>query len=168
MRPCTVCNHPRRAEIDRALTKGERSERALAAEFGVPKTSLHRHKVECAGLKAKDVQSLREAQKEISRGTVALASLPSRDELGSMYLALGQRIDGIVDAATRQGSLAVAINGLNALRGTLDSLGKLAGHTYAPPQVHIGIKIDAATIAEGLAARLKTIDAEVIEEIVGE
>ena len=85
-----------------------------------------------------------------------------------MYLALGQRIDGVIEAAQRQNSLAVAVQGLNALRGNLDSLGKLAGHTYAPPQVHIGIKIDAATIAEGLAARLKTIDATAIEEVVSE
>jgi hypothetical protein len=66
--------------------------------------------------------------KEASRASVALASLPSRDQLGQAYGNLCTRIDEIVQEARSKGSLAVALQGLNALRQSLDSLSRLAGH----------------------------------------
>ena len=44
-RPCSVCTHPQHAEIDKALIGGE-SYRDVAGRFGVPKSSLGRHKSE--------------------------------------------------------------------------------------------------------------------------
>jgi hypothetical protein len=66
--------------------------------------------------------------KEAARGSAALATLPSREELGGAYLELRERLDQIVRQAEAAGSLAVAIQGLNTLRQSLDSLAKLAGH----------------------------------------
>jgi transposase len=43
MRPCTVCNHRQRDEIERALLQGE-SERAVSKRFEVSAASVHRHK----------------------------------------------------------------------------------------------------------------------------
>ncbi len=42
-RPCTICGHAARAEIDRALTAGV-SLRAVADQFRLPRTSLTRHR----------------------------------------------------------------------------------------------------------------------------
>lgn len=42
-RPCTVCRHPERAAIDKALVAGEPF-RNLAERFGTSATALHRHK----------------------------------------------------------------------------------------------------------------------------
>lgn len=41
-RPCTVCIHPDRAQIDARLVAGE-SRRALAREFGVHHSAMDRH-----------------------------------------------------------------------------------------------------------------------------
>jgi hypothetical protein len=68
-----ICDHPKRAEIDRRLTKSETA-RNLAREFSVPRTTLCRHRKNCAGL----VSTPRADRIERSRGTAALASLPRR------------------------------------------------------------------------------------------
>ncbi len=41
-RTCTICAHPAHAAIDTAL-ETDRSLRAIAIQFGVSKTALHRH-----------------------------------------------------------------------------------------------------------------------------
>jgi carbon monoxide dehydrogenase subunit G len=66
--------------------------------------------------------------KEVARGTAAITCLPSKDELNNAYFELRARIDQIVSQAEQQGSLAVAISGLNSIRHTLDSLTRLAGY----------------------------------------
>lgn len=42
-RPCTVCNHRMRDQIERALLKGE-ALTSIAERFGLPRTNLWRHK----------------------------------------------------------------------------------------------------------------------------
>lgn len=42
-RPCTICTHPQREAIDRALAAGTESNVAIAAKFGVTERSLRRH-----------------------------------------------------------------------------------------------------------------------------
>lgn len=135
-----------------------------AQDIGLSKSAVHRHKQECIGLTFREARA---SHKELSRGIAALARLPSREQLGTMYEALGQRIDRIVDEAEQSGSLAVAIQGLNALRGNLDSLAKLAGHT-APqaPQVNVGINIDAGSIAQKLASALAHASPKQIEAFI--
>lgn len=44
-RPCTVCQHPQRAAVERALALGE-SNRRIAAEHGLDEKALRRHKSE--------------------------------------------------------------------------------------------------------------------------
>jgi len=168
-RPCTVCMHPRRAEIDRALVKGA-TERAIMEGFGLTKGAVHRHKLNCAGLAPVGTKQAREAQIEASRGTVALATLPSREEMGAHYATLGDRIDGIVKSAEQSGSLAVAVQGLNTLRQTFDSMSRLAGHTGPNTQVNVGIQvtISAADIASELAKHLAGSHAKIIEGVLDE
>lgn len=42
-RPCTVCSHPQRQQIDAALLEHAAGYRILASRFGVSKPSLQRH-----------------------------------------------------------------------------------------------------------------------------
>ena len=93
--------------------------------------------------------------KEVARGTAALACLPSRDELNNAYVELRARIDQIVDQAQQQGSLAVAITGLNSIRHTLDSLMRLAGYDRPNgPQVNVAVQNNLTLELSGLAERL--------------
>jgi hypothetical protein len=80
--------------------------------------------------------------KEASRGTVALASLPSPNELGRAYGDLCGRIDEIVEQARQTGSLAVALQGLNVLRQSLDSVSRLAGHANQSDGVNFSVTIN--------------------------
>ena len=121
-RPCKTCQHINRPDIDRKIAAGLPTTQ-IAREFGINQASLHRHRTNCVGLKSASA-----LMKEASRGTVALASLPSRSELGQAYGSLCSRIDEIVEQARGAGSLAVALQGLNAIRQSLDSLSRLSGH----------------------------------------
>lgn len=162
-RLCTICSHPQRSAIDKKIA-ADAPIRTIAKEFGLPKSTLQRHKNECAGLKNPPVEERREP----TRGTIALALMPSREELASRYQTLGERIDELIAKAEKTGSLAIAVQGLNSLRQNWDSLSKLAGHVGQGAQVNVGVQVNisAADIAAELAKHLAGTDARVIEEVV--
>jgi hypothetical protein len=142
-RKCNTCQHVKRAEIDRRLAAGEPANQ-IAHDYDLNRSSIHRHRVNCLELSSSNA-----IMKEVARGTAALACLPSKDDLSKSYLDLQGRIDEIVRQAEQQGSLAVAIAGLNSIRHTLDSLARLAGHDR--PQVNVAVQtnvnFDLSTIA---------------------
>ena len=43
-RVCSVCTHPNRAEIDRALLSGETSNRRVASQYAVTERAIRDHK----------------------------------------------------------------------------------------------------------------------------
>ena len=47
MRTCSICSHPQRPEIDRALLASE-PERAIASRYGVSRAALQRHRAHIA------------------------------------------------------------------------------------------------------------------------
>ena len=122
MRKCSTCQHPKRAEIDRRLAGGEPGN-SIARDYALNPSSLHRHRVNCLGL-----ANANALMKEVARGSAAIALLPTKDKLASGYDELRVRIDEIVKQAEKEGSLKIAISGLNSIRQTLDSLARLAGH----------------------------------------
>lgn len=155
-RPCTSCQHIKRPEIDRRLAAGEPSGQ-IARDYELSASSLHRHRVNCLGLSSSNA-----IMKEVARGTAAMACLPSKDELNNAYFELRTRIDQIVGQAQQQGSLAVAISGLNSIRHTLDSLTRLAGYdrpigSQVNVAVQANVTFDLATLAERL---IKAFDHE--------
>jgi hypothetical protein len=145
-RSCKTCQHHKRPEIDRRLAGGEPLAK-VAPDYGLNVSSLHRHSKNCLKLASSNA-----IKKDAAQGTAAVALLPSKETLGGAYLDLRNRIDQIVEQAQQQGSLAVAVSGLNSLRQTLDSLGRLAGHDR--PQVNVAVQtnvnIDLSRIAERL------------------
>jgi hypothetical protein len=134
-RVCSTCQHLKRPEIDRRLAAGEPTAQ-VARDYEINLSSLHRHRVNCLKL-----GSANAIKKEAARGSAAVALLPSREELADRHRYICKRIDEIVDQAQREGSLAVAISGLNALRQNLDSQARLAGHIgSATAQVNVAIQ----------------------------
>ena len=94
-------------------------------------------------------------RKDVARGSAAIALLPSKESLGSAYTDLQARIDEIVTQAQQQGSLNVAISGLNSIRQTLDSLARLAGHLQpAGTQVNVAVQTNVNVGAIQVAKRL--------------
>lgn len=155
-RHCLTCSHPRHFDVNRDLIAGETTV-AVSARYGIALATLQRHRNKClqAGVSAIA------AGKRNTHAALAIAALPTREELGSSYMALTKRIDEIVTAAERQGSLAIAIQGLNSLRQNLDSLAHIAGH-HAPAPVQIAVAVapfDTSIFVAALAAALPNADA---------
>jgi hypothetical protein len=168
-RPCQTCQHLKRPEIDRRLAAGEPTSH-VARDYDLNLSSLHRHRVNCLKLGSSGA-----IKKEEARGTAAVALLPSKETLSGAYFDLRARIDQIVTQAEQQGSLAVAISGLNSVRQTLDSLTRLSGHVGAGTQVNVAVQTnvnaDLTKLAERLISRfdhepaLKARIAEALEEM---
>ncbi|MGC2046253.1 MAG: hypothetical protein WA669_20720 [Pseudolabrys sp.] len=113
-------------------------------------SSLHRHKSNCLRL-----GSSNQIMKDAARGTAAVALLPSKETLSAAYDGLRNRIDQIVEQAQQEGSLKVAISGLNSIRQTLDSLARLAGHLQpASTQVNVAVQTNVNVKAMQIAERL--------------
>jgi hypothetical protein len=148
MRACLTCQHLRRPEIDRRLAAGEPLAR-VAPDYGLTPSSLYRHRKNCLKL-----ASANAIAKEAARGTAALALLPTKETLSAAYFALRDRIDQIARQAEQQGSLKIALSGLNSIRQTLDSLARLAGHDGADVNVAVqaNVHIDVSQIVERLIA----------------
>ena len=148
-RSCITCQHLRRPEIDRRLAAGEPAAQ-IARAYELSPSSLHRHRVNCLKLGASN-----EIKKAAARGDAAVVLLPSKEALSGAYLELRERIDQIVAQAEQQGSLPLALKGLNFIRHTLDSLARLGGHVGGA-QVNVAIQnnvnVNVAQIAERLIA----------------
>jgi hypothetical protein len=147
-RKCNTCQHIKRAEIDRRLAAGEPGNQ-IASDYGLNPSSLHRHRSNCLTLGSSNA-----IMKEVSRGTAAVACLPSKEGLNTAYFELRTQIDEIVSQAKEQGSLQVALSGLNSVRHTLDSLSRLAGFDRQGTQVNVAVQtnvdVDVSRIAERL------------------
>jgi hypothetical protein len=154
-RKCRTCQHVKRAEIDRRLATGEPGNQ-IAQDYDLNPSSLHRHRSNCLGLPSSNA-----IMKEVSRGTAAVACLPSKDDLNNAYFELRSRIDRIVTQAEQQGSLAIALSGLNSVRHTLDSLSRLAGFDRQGSQVNVAVQTNVNFNVTKIAERLiKQFDQE--------
>jgi hypothetical protein len=124
----------------------------LAHDYELNPSSLYRHRTNCLKL-----GSSNSIKRDAAHGTAAIALLPTKETLSGAYLELRNRIDQIVAQAQAEGSLTVAISGLNSLRQALDSQARLAGHVgSAVAQVNLAIQnnvnINVAQVAERLVS----------------
>jgi len=139
----------KRPEIDRRLAAGDPATQ-VAHDYGLTGSSVTRHRKNCLGL-----ASSNQIKKEAARGSAAVALLPSKETLNDEYSELCARIDQIVEQAQKQGSLSVAISGLNSLRQTLDSRARLAGHLQpAGTQVNVALQTNVNITAAQIANRV--------------
>jgi hypothetical protein len=139
----------KRPEIDRRLAGGEPSAQ-VARDYELNASSLHRHRTNCLNLGSSNV-----IMKEAARGSAAVALLPSKETLSGAYFELRSRIDQIVAQAEQQGSLPIALSGLNSIRHTLDSLARLAGHDRpASTQVNVAVQTNVSFDLTQIAERL--------------
>ena len=147
MRSCLTCQHLKRPEIDRRLAAGEPLAR-IAPDYGLTTSSHYRHRSNCLKLASSNAIA-----KEAARGTAALALLPTKETLSGAYLELRDRIDQIARQAEQQGSLKVALAGLNSIRQTLDSLARLHDGANVNVAVQANVKVDLSGIVERVIGR---------------
>ena len=147
-RKCSTCQHIKRAEIDRRLAAGEPASQ-IAQDYGITPSSLHRHRSNCVRLASSSA-----IMKEAARGSVAVACLPDKEDLSSAYFDLRRQIDQIVAQAKAEGSLQIALSGLNSIRHTLDSLSRLSGFDRQGPQINVAVQTNVHVELRAVAQKL--------------
>ena len=147
-RKCNSCQHVKRAEIDRRLASGEPTHQ-IADDYGINRSSLHRHRANCLKL-----ASSNQIMKTAARGTAAATCLPSKEDLNGAYFDLRRQIDEIVAQARAEGSLQIALSGLNSVRHTLDSLSRLSGFDRRDTTVNVAVQTNVNVEINALAERI--------------
>jgi len=123
-RSCTLCEHPKREEIDRALV-GETSNLSVSSVFGVSESAVRRHKAN--HLPAK-LAKAHEA-KEVSRA----------DDLLRQVRILQSKTLSILLRAEGAGDLRTALSAVREARGNVELLAKLSGELDERPVVNLNI-----------------------------
>lgn len=121
-RTCTVCAHPQRGGIDRALVNSEPL-RSIAQQYGTSATALHRHKEDHL---PKSLTKAQEA-KEVAQADDILAQLK----------ALRNKAMGLLLKAEAAGDYRTALAGVREARACLELLAELEGELDRRPQINI-------------------------------
>lgn len=115
-RPCTICSHARRAEIDAALVAGQAPNTTIAALFGVTESAIRRHAREhlpAALTKAQEAQEVAQA-----------------DDLLGQVQNLQSRTLAILKTAEATGDLRIALQAIAQARNNLELLARLLGELH--------------------------------------
>ncbi|WP_243092849.1 hypothetical protein [Thermus hydrothermalis] len=139
-RRCTICTHPQREEIDRALVEGE-SFRNIAERFGVSLGALHRHREHVQD----DVQRAVEA-KAVQVGVSVLDRIRE----------LNREARALLDEARSKGRYAAAVQAIGAATRLLELEAKLLGELDERPSVQV------ALVASPEWARLRAVVLEAL------
>ena len=151
-RPCSICQHPQRSEVEQALIDGEPF-RVVAARFGTSTSTLQRHK---AHLPAELVRAKQAA--EVSQS----------DDLLQKVANLENDARRIQRKAEKAGDLRTAVSAIRELTRVIELLAKLRGELQAQPTT-INVQVIAPMILAALsdfpdartalASRLRELDA---------
>lgn len=141
---CTVCQHPRRKEIEDAITEGMLSLRHIVAQCGTSLGSLRRHRDKCMK-EAVAAARIAQAEEKIESGLTTMEQLKNALE----------QTQGIVDTSLEDGKdLKLALAGLAEIRKHLELMAKLTGELDTRSQVNIGLKIDFSALTDQQLLRL--------------
>ena len=143
-RSCSVCTHPRTAEISKELAGGA-SVRGVSSRFGLSHAAAHRHLTTCLRISRSADKTPRK-----SADSEAQPSAPdsSRHETETDPKALIRRAGALLDDAMAILARAKADNdsrlGLNAVRECRSSLELLMkAHGMLAPEAAVNVNIDA-------------------------
>ena len=114
-RTCSICNHPDRGEIDKALVTRSTSYRNVSERYGVSVRALSRHK-------ANHLPRLVEAAKASEAAQAVTSGAALIDELDSLL----NRALAILEAAEETGQLKVALQAIREARETIKICADLA------------------------------------------
>jgi hypothetical protein len=138
-RSCTVCEHPKREEIDKALVAGDANTK-LSSVFAVSEQALRRHKG--SHLPAKLVMA------------EAAAEVAEADSLLGQVRALQRRVLDILDKAEEAGELRTALSAIREARGNLELLAKLLGELDERPVTNVLVSAEWVTLRTAMMEAL--------------
>jgi hypothetical protein len=140
-RRCTVCDHPARAEIDRASAGGTESNRSVAARLGLTPAAVHRH------ARAHVATELRRARDA--------ADVARADSLLDEVRGLQARTLRILASAEAAGDAATALRAVREARGGLELLAKLLGELDEAPTVNVSVNAGWPALRTALLSALE-------------
>lgn len=111
-RQCSVCGHPQRQDIDKALLGGE-SNRRIATQYSLSEAAVRRHKAD--HLPARMTKA--KAAEEVSQA----------DDLLAHSRALWSKATALLLKAEQAGDLRTALSGIGQARACLELYARLAG-----------------------------------------
>jgi hypothetical protein len=120
-RTCTVCNHPRRRDIDKAILTGE-PERALAGRYRVARSSLQRHRPHVSEVMARAAEA-----REITHGENLVERLQSLSAIAFKILA---------DARAAK-QYSAAMSGVREMARIVELVAKLTGQLDESTRVNV-------------------------------
>jgi hypothetical protein len=124
-RSCTVCAHPKREEIDRALVEGVSAAEISGRYRTIGERAVRRHRSN--HLPAKLVMAEKAA--EVAEADNLL------DQVGDLQ----RRALAILDKAEAAGELKTALSAIREARGNLELLAKLLGELDERPAVNLNV-----------------------------
>lgn len=139
-RRCTICTHPRREEIDRALVEGE-AFRNIAQHFGVSPYSLHRHRTH-----------IQDAIQQASAARAVEVGVSVLDRIRE----LNREARSLLEEARSKGRYAAAVQAIGAATRLLELEAKLLGELDERPSVQV------ALVASPEWARLRAVVLEAL------
>ena len=147
-RPCSICSHLNREEIDRALIEGKSLSEIVSLFPAITKSALHRHK------ESHLPQMLAQAKeaREVAQG----------DTLLSQVQFLQSKALSILKQAEEAGELRTALTGVREARSCLELLGKVSGQL--PPE-KILVQIEPTINQIVLILRQEVRDPEALQRI---
>lgn len=138
-RTCTICNHPERPEIDRALLSGE-AYRTIAKRYGASPSAVLRHREH---LPTQLVKA--QAAEEVAQA----------DNLLEQVKFLQTRALSILDRADLAGDLRTALSAIREARGNLELLAKLLGELQQEGTVNVTVSPEWLTLRAVLITALQ-------------
>ena len=139
-RSCTICEHPDREAIDRALV-GDASNLSVSSLFGVSESAVRRHKAN--HLPAKLVMA--QAAEEVAQA----------DDLLQQVRDLQDRALAILGKAEAAGDLRTALGAIREARGNLELLAKLLGELDERTVVNLDVSPEWLELRAVIVASLE-------------
>ena len=139
-RRCTICTHPQREEIDRAIARGD-SYRGIAARYSVSLTSLLRH--------------ARSHLSQPVRAAVQAEMMEHGASILSQVRELNQKARRLLDEAAAKGRYTGAAAFLKEARELLTFEARLLGELDSRDRVEVHTHLDVRALAVRIARELE-------------
>ena len=149
-KPCSVCTHPDRAEINKGLV-ARRSRRLLAAEFHVSRTTINFHALHCFREAIVEAERVRVADDATAATSLLTRVRGNVGDLGKVFDAVTTAMALVADMGEGNEEAAQKLKRYpsswlqpkqlsdlaTAIRGLLELEGKLTGEIASNPAVQI-------------------------------
>jgi hypothetical protein len=122
-RKCTVCEHPERREIDRALVSRSASYRAISCQYELGREAVRRH--------------TREHLPELLSKAYAAEEAARADELLTDVRSLQLKTLLVLQEAERAGDLRTVLAAVREARGNITLLAEMRGELDRRPTINL-------------------------------